>query len=99
MDAELGVDEMVSTLIEAAKESGTVFFLSRKSDVAKLLRQKDCELWYIRRGARAVFQDPSITRNALADRLRDEAVREAQHYFRPLETVLGHLEDAKLGVS
>jgi len=97
-DPELSPDEMASTMIERAKASGTVFFLSRKSDVAKHLRQS-CELWYARRGIKAVAQDPSILRNVLAERLRGEAVREAEQYFRPLETVLGYLEDAELGVS
>jgi hypothetical protein len=97
-DPELSTDQVVLTLIDRARVSGTVFFLSRKSDVAQYLSDS-YELWYVRRGAKAVLEDPSITRKALADRLRGEAVREAEQYFRPLETVLGYLEDAELGVS
>jgi hypothetical protein len=98
MDPDLNTDELKSRLIDQVRETRTVFFLSRETDIAKYL-SNSVELWYVRRGVRAALEDPRISRNVLADRLMGDAVREAEQYFRPRETVLDYLENADLGVS
>jgi hypothetical protein len=97
-DPEMEAERLVTALIEDTRGSNSVFALSRPTDVAKYIGESS-ELWYVRKGLRAIKADPSTSRIQLAEQLRGEAVREAEEHFRPLELVTAYLENAGLGAS